>query len=127
VGHLREQEAEDSIRAIVAKRGIGGLVREVSKSLGLEHKTLTPKLRGIIVSRDRHRCSVPGCQNRLFLQIHHLKGRGHPGCHSPEEGTLLCWPHHDLHHRGYLAIEGSPSTGLVFRHVNGTLYGVPRR
>jgi hypothetical protein len=123
--HVGRTAESDPIRTIVKKRGIRGLVHEVSKSLGLEHKTLTPKLRGIILSRDRRRCSVPGCQNRLFLQIHHLKGRGHVGCHSPEEGTTLCWPHHDLHHKGYLAIEGSPSTGLSFRTADGTLCGAP--
>jgi hypothetical protein len=115
--------AENPIRSIVKKRGIRGLVQEVSRALGLEHKTLSPRLRGIVLARDRYRCSVPGCQNRLFLQIHHLKGRGHPGCHSPDEGALLCSGHHELFHAGYLAIEGTPSTGLVFRHANGTLYG----
>jgi hypothetical protein len=115
----------DAIRTIVQKRGIRGLVRAVSRSLGLEHQTLSPKLRGIVLARDGYRCSVPGCLNRLFLQIHHLKGRGHPGCHSPEENVVLCWGHHDLYHAGYLAIGGSPSTGLVFRHADGTLYGGP--
>jgi hypothetical protein len=37
--------------------------------------------------------------------------------------VLLCSSHHERHHEGALAIEGSPSTGLVFRHANGTIYG----
>jgi hypothetical protein len=119
------QGSADSILAIVKARGIRGLVQELSQALGLEHKTLSPKLRAIIVARDRHRCSVPGCQNRLFLQIHHLNGRRRRGCHSPDETVLLCSTHHERHHEGVLAIEGSPSTGLVFRHANGTLYGAP--
>jgi hypothetical protein len=122
--HVVESES-DPIRSIVKERGIRGLVHEVSKALGLEHKTVSPKLRGIVLARDRYRCSVPGCNNRLFLQIHHLKGRGHPGCHSPDESALLCSGHHELSHAGYLAIEGTPSTGLVFRNANGTLYGQP--
>jgi hypothetical protein len=115
----------DPIRELVRRRGVGGLVSEVSRTLGLDHKTLSPKLRGIVLSRDRHRCSVPGCTNRLFLQIHHLNGRRHRGCHSPDETILICSTHHERHHEGVLAIEGSPSTGLVFRHANGTLYGAP--
>jgi hypothetical protein len=125
VGPSSDEPEVDPVRAIVKKRGIGGLVQQVSRSLGLEHQTLTPKLRGIVLARDRYRCSVPGCQNRQFLQIHHLQGRGHRGCHSPEETILLCSTHHERHHEGVLAIEGSPSTGLVFRHANGTLYGAP--
>jgi hypothetical protein len=125
VGPPEPRDEHDPIRAIVQQRGIRGLVSEVSRALGLDHKTLSPKLRGIVLARDRYRCSVPGCQNRLFLQIHHLKGRGHPGCHTPEESALLCSSHHELHHAGYLAIEGAPSTGLVFRHANGTRYGAP--
>jgi hypothetical protein len=125
VGPQAREAESDPIRNIVKKRGIRGLVHEVSKALGLEHKTLSPKLRGIVLARDHYRCSVPGCQNRLFLQIHHLKGRGHPGCHSPDESALLCSGHHELFHAGFLAIEGTPSTGLLFRHANGTLYGEP--
>jgi hypothetical protein len=126
VGPGAAEQESDPIRAIVQDRGIRGLVQEVSKVLGLEHQTLSPKLRGIVLARDRYRCSVPGCNNHLFLQIHHLKGRAHSGCHSPDETALLCSTHHELHHAGYLAIEGSPSAGLVFRHASGTLYGEPR-
>jgi hypothetical protein len=115
----------DPIRELVRRRGLRGLVSEVSRTLGLDHRTLSPKLRGIVLSRDRHRCSVPGCTNRLYLQIHHLNGRRRRGCHSPEELVLLCSAHHQRHHEGVLAIEGSASTGLVFRHANGRLYGAP--
>jgi hypothetical protein len=124
VGAAAPDPRIDPIRELVRRRGVRGLVSEVSRTLGLDHRTLSPKLRGIVLSRDRH-CSVPGCSNRLFLQIHHLKGRRHRGCHSPDETILICSTHHERHHEGLLAIEGSPSTGLVFRAANGMLYGAP--
>jgi len=35
----------------------------------------------------------------------------------------LCSAHHRAEHRGQLIIEGRVSTGLVFRHADGTPYG----
>ena len=36
---------------------------------------------------------------------------------------VLCSAHHRAEHRGQLIIEGRVSTGLVFRHADGTRYG----
>jgi Holliday junction resolvasome RuvABC DNA-binding subunit len=35
----------------------------------------------------------------------------------------LCCAHHRAIHRGQLIVEGRMSTGLVFRHSDGTAYG----
>jgi hypothetical protein len=73
--------------------------------------------------RDGGRCVVPGCRNSVFLDTHHLDLRSEGGDHDPDRLIVLCGAHHRAQHRGQLLIEGRVSTGLVFRHADGTLYG----
>jgi hypothetical protein len=125
VGPSHDDCGAECIERMLDAGGIRGVLRAVSNGLGLHYQTQTPKLRRAVFARSQHKCSVPGCNNHIFLQIHHLQGRGFEGCHAIERTAPLCWWHHKQHHDGYLAIEGTPSTGLVFRHANGTLYGRP--
>ena len=50
---------------------------------------------------------------------------GHPegGDHDEDRLIVLCSAHHRATHVGRLIIEGRGSTGLVFRHADGTSYG----
>ena len=38
-------------------------------------RTIPPATRRAVLQRDHHRCQVPGCTNRLWLDIHHLAYR----------------------------------------------------
>ena len=68
---------------------------------------------------------MPGCRNRRFLDVHHLTRRVDGGTSEPDGLLLTCGAHHRAIHRGLLWVEGSPSTGLTFRHADGTRYGNP--
>jgi hypothetical protein len=59
----------------------------------------------------------------VFVDIHHLVPRSEGGRHDPDTLVVLCSAHHRAQHRGQLFIEGRVSTGLVFRHADGTPYG----
>jgi hypothetical protein len=86
-------------------------------------QSIPPRVRREVMRRDCGRCVVPGCRNSLFLDIHHLDLRSEGGSHDPDGLIVLCGAHHRAQHRCQLIIEGRVSTGLVFRHANGTLYG----
>jgi hypothetical protein len=43
-------------------------------------------VRRAVLQRDGHRCQVPGCTNRLWLDIHHLAYRRDGGDHSEDNG-----------------------------------------
>ena len=73
--------------------------------------------------RDRRRCVVPGCENHVFLDVHHLDPRAEGGGHDPERLAVLCGAHHRSVHQGHLRIEGTASEGFSVRHGDGTLYG----
>ncbi len=118
VGPLPEAIAE-----LLRTQGARGLVRAVSAYCGLELRALTKATRRRIALRDHHRCSVPGCRNFRFVDVHHLRAQSMGGKHDDDQLTSLCTQHHDAVHDGRLAIEGKPSTGLRFVDARGEIYG----
>jgi hypothetical protein len=92
--------------------------------VGQKAKTTIPRaIRRLVMLRDNGRCIVPGCRNATFVQVHHLTGRADGGGHDVDNLGCLCCAHHRAVHEGRLIIEGRPSTGLVFKHADGTRYG----
>jgi hypothetical protein len=74
-------------------------------------------------ARAHGQCEAPGFTNTRWLEIHHLVPLALGGANHESNCALLCSTHHDLHHQGRLVIEGARSTGLRFRHADGTPYG----
>ena len=73
--------------------------------------------------RDHGCCTVPGCRNATFVDVHHIEPRADGGAHDEENLTVLCSAHHRALHRGQLEITGRVSHGLVFRRADGETYG----
>ncbi len=119
-----EHQLTDLLRRVVARRGVRVLTRVLSTVIGAPPKTMTPRLRAAVRTRDRSRCVVPGCRHVRFIDLHHQHPRARGGAHTLENVISLCAQHHRLVHEGVLAIEGTPSTGLVVQHAGGELYGV---
>ena len=86
---------------------------------------IPPAVRREVMRRDRGCCVVPGCKNRVFVDVHHIDLRSEGGDHDPDGLVVLCSAHHRAVHAGKLSIEGSVSTGLAFRHAYGRSYGEP--
>ncbi|MFZ5890145.1 MAG: HNH endonuclease [Myxococcota bacterium] len=86
-------------------------------------QTIPPAVRREVMRRDNGRCVVNGCKHATFVDAHHLKPRSEGGRHEPDNLVCLCAAHHRAAHQGRLIIEGRPSTGLTFRHADGTQYG----
>jgi 5-methylcytosine-specific restriction endonuclease McrA len=84
---------------------------------------VTPALRRQVVRRDGGRCVVPGCRQSLFVDLHHVALRSEGGAHTVDNLITVCGAHHRALHRGQLVIEGQVSSGLTFRHADGTRYG----
>ena len=61
----------------------------------------------------------PGCRHATFVDVHHLRGRAGRDPHTANNLVTLCCAHHRALHRGVVIVEGSPATGLVFRHADG--------
>jgi hypothetical protein len=128
VGATRIEQTPTPVGQEVAvpRSTLDAFMRAASEVFSGPRASLTPLRRKFILARDQRRCSVPGCANHRFLEIHHLHARAQGGGHDVSNGTALCNRHHELYHAGYLAIEGMPESGLRFTDARGTLYGAAR-
>jgi hypothetical protein len=97
--------------------------QRIGTHVGRAKQGVPPATRREVLRRDHGRCVVPGCRHATFLDLHHLVLRSEGGTHDPDTLVTLCAAHHRAEHRGQLVIEGRVSTGLVFRHADGTPYG----
>src|SRR5438132_7292250 len=79
--------------------------------------TVTPRARRQVLARDHHRCTVPGCRNARFPQVHHVEFKSHGGLHETSNLACLCTAHHRLLHEGKLRIQGRVPN-LVFHRVS---------
>ncbi|MFZ5893007.1 MAG: HNH endonuclease [Myxococcota bacterium] len=86
-------------------------------------QTIPSALRACVWRRDNGRCVVTGCKHSDHVDVHHLVPRAENGVHERDNLACLCTAHHRAAHEGRLIIEGRPSSGLTFKHADGTLYG----
>ena len=58
-----------------------------------------------VFHRAHWKCEVPGCGNRLWLDIHHMRPRASGGRHGFENLAAICSTHHRRIHEGTLGVE----------------------
>ena len=88
-------------------------------------QSVPPAIRRMVLARDHHRCTVPGCRAAHDVDVHHVVLRSRGGSHDPTNLTAMCSTHHTAVHDGILRVEGTAPDQLVFRHADGRLYGAP--
>jgi len=86
-------------------------------------QTIAPATRRAVLRRDHHCCTVPGCRNALFLDLHHIQLSSEGGANEVDNLITLCGVHHRAAHRGELNVVGSVSRGVRFQHADGSDYG----
>ncbi len=83
----------------------------------LKH-AIPPATRRRVFEQYGHRCAVPHCRNRLWLDLHHIRPRAAGGDHRPGNLVCLCSVHHQMIHRGdlFLHVEDArpPAPRLCF-------------
>ena len=91
-------------------------------NVGRATKVISPALRRLVLHRDGHRCRVPGCDNTLDLQIHHVKwfGRDHGPTDTTNLTTICGTCHHHIH-RGHINVTGNADDpdGLTYTDEHG--------
>ena len=87
-------------------------------------RSVPPRVKRAVDARQKGRCAVPGCSNRM-TEVHHCDPVSEGGTHDPERLCGLCGAHHRPAHVGRLVIRGTYSGGFVFEHADGTPYGSP--
>jgi hypothetical protein len=88
-------------------------------------QSIPPALRRAVLTRDRHRCQVPGCTHSTFVDVHHVQLRSEGGRNEASNLLTLCGAHHRASHRGELLIDREPDGTFTFWHADGMVYGNP--
>ena len=83
-------------------------------SIGRKTRSVPPPMRRALRSRDGG-CRFPGCENRRFVDAHHLQHWAHGGETKLDNLILLCRRHHRLVHEGGYAVEPAADGALRFR------------
>lgn len=82
------------------------------------------RIRRAIEHRDRG-CRVPGCDQHLWVQVHHLVHWEDGGDTVTANLLCLCPKHHRLHHQGHLGIVGNADVtdGITYTNAYGLVLG----
>ncbi len=90
----------------------------------LAQRTIPAAVRRMVLARDHHRCTIPGCASSRFVDVHHVRHRADGGDNQPMNLACLCSSHHLLLHHGTIRIDGVPGA-LRVTHADGRPYGAP--
>lgn len=91
--------------------------------IGRKSRIVPQALERAVRSRDANRCRFPGCDNRRFLDIHHVEHWANAGETCLENLLLLCTRHHTLVHEGGFRIDRDFLDRWTFFRPDGI--GVP--
>jgi uncharacterized protein DUF222/HNH endonuclease len=76
----------------------------VVRNDGRKSRTIAPQMRRALRTRDRG-CRFPGCENRRFVDAHHIRHWARGGETTLDNLVLLCRRHHRLVHEGGYTVD----------------------
>jgi hypothetical protein len=94
-------------------------------SLGRKRRTLSPALRRALAARDRG-CRFPGCENKRFVDGHHIRHWSQGGETNLDNLISLCRRHHRLVHERSYTVRFDEAGEAVHEPVRIALPSVPR-
>jgi len=101
---------------LVAKTDAKGHVLD----LGRRRRTVSPALMRALRLRDRG-CRFPGCNQRAFVDAHHIEHWAHGGATCLDNVMLVCGRHHLAVHEGGFRVTQGEDGELVFFDPDGAL------
>ncbi|HKB50199.1 MAG TPA: DUF222 domain-containing protein [Solirubrobacterales bacterium] len=87
--------------------------------IGRKTRAIPPSMRRALDVRDDGRCRFPGCENRRWVDAHHIVHWARGGDTKLDNLVLLCGHHHRLVHEGGFSVVPKRDGSLVFRRPNG--------
>jgi hypothetical protein len=120
--------ATETARRLCCDASLVGVLERGGRALSVGRKTrsIPPALRRALRNRDGG-CRFPGCTQRRRVDAHHIEHWAQGGETAVDNLVELCRHHHRLVHEGGYRVEGTPTSGLVFRRPDGRrLPAVPR-
>jgi hypothetical protein len=87
--------------------------------VGRKTRAIPPSMRRALALRDEGRCRFPGCENRRWVDAHHIVHWARGGATKIDNLVLLCGHHHRLVHEGGFDLSRRSDGSLVFRRPDG--------
>ena len=118
----------ETARRLACDASLVALTERDGRSLSIGRKTraIPPAIRRALRSRDRG-CRFPGCNERRFVDAHHVDHWAHGGATKLSNLLLLCRRHHRLVHEGGFQVERRAGGPATFRRPDGRVIpAVPR-
>jgi hypothetical protein len=87
--------------------------------IGRKSRAVPPAMRRALDARDEGRCRFPGCENRRWVDAHHIVHWARGGETKIDNLVLLCGHHHRLVHEGGFGLARRVDGSLAFRRPDG--------
>ena len=116
----------DTIKRLTCDGSVLTIVEDADGTpldVGRKKRTVSTALKRALWARDRG-CTFPGCGNKRFVDVHHVRHWADGGETSADNLTLLCSYHHRLLHEGGFRIAMGADGGRCFQRPDGRM--IPR-
>ncbi len=111
----------ESARRLACDASLLSVLHGPSGALDVGRKTraIPPSMRRALDLRDEGRCRFPGCENKRWVDAHHIVHWARGGETKLDNLVLLCGRHHRLLHEGGFGLARTSEGSLVFRRPDG--------
>ena len=119
--------AADTARRLACDASIVRIVEDAKGEpldIGRKTRVIPPAIRRALNARDKG-CRFPGCQNKRYVDAHHVKHWVDGGETKLSNLLLLCRFHHRLHHEGKFLIQVLDDGEFRFLKPDGTSFDRP--
>jgi hypothetical protein len=112
--------SSETARRLACDASLVAMVNGAEDALNVGRKTraIPPSMRRALQARDQG-CQFPGCNNRQWVDAHHIIHWAHGGETRLDNLVLLCGHHHQLVHEGGFGISRRVDGALIFRRPDG--------
>jgi HNH endonuclease/Domain of unknown function (DUF222) len=87
--------------------------------VGRKSRAIPAAMRRALDERDEGRCRFPGCENRRWVDAHHIVHWARGGKTRLDNLVLLCGRHHRLVHEGGFGVARKADGSPIFRRPDG--------
>jgi hypothetical protein len=114
--------APETARRLCCDASVVALIEKDGDPLSVERQTraIPRRIRRALHARDKGCCTFPGCQQKAFLDGHHILHWTKGGPTSLANLALLCRFHHRLLHEGGYDMQAEEGS-FVFRRPDGSV------
>jgi hypothetical protein len=112
----------ETARRMLCDASVEGMLGDCGNPIGVgrQTRTINRRMRRALQKRSGGKCEWIGCEQRTFLDGHHIQHWEHGGPTELWNLAHLCWHHHHLVHEGGWRLEHDGRGGIRCYRPDGT-------